>query len=82
MCDVTSELFSAESDPYDAVVPYSTCVVAAWLVVHVMVAEVDVMALTVTEVIVGAAAGAVPEVVKVKFADVAKAPAAFLDHTA
>jgi hypothetical protein len=75
------------------VVPYSTCVVAGWLVVHVTVAEVVVMPIAVTEVITGAdgedgtdgEAGAdgvdAPVVEKVKFAEVASLPAEFCDQT-
>ena len=81
VCDVTSELFSADRVPYDAVVPYSICVVEAWSVVQVMVAEVDVTLLEVTAVITGAAAAAA-EVEKVRFAEVATVPAEFFDNAA
>jgi hypothetical protein len=48
-------------------------------VVHVIVAEVDVIDVAVTEVITGAAGA---EVAKVKFAEVANVPPEFADRTA
>ena len=50
----------------------------AWSVVQMMVAEVEVIAVAVTDVITGAAAG----VAKVKLAEVARVPAAFADIAA
>ena len=46
-------MLSDESDPYAAVVPYSTCDVEAGLVVQVMVAEFEVTPETATEVTLG-----------------------------
>ena len=63
---MTREPPSDESDPYDAVFPNSTCEVAAWSVVQVMVADVDVIPVAVSDVITGAGVAAVE---KMKFAD-------------
>ena len=60
-------------------VPYSTCDVEAWSVVQVIVAEVEVIAVEVTEVITGADSAGVA---KVKFDEVARAPAEFADIAA
>jgi hypothetical protein len=76
-CDVTNEELTAESDPYAIVVPYSTCELDSWSVVHVIVAEFPVMPLEVTVLIAGIVAG----VENVKLADVA-VPAESVDKTA
>ena len=60
------------------VVPYSTCVLEDWLVVHVMVAEVDVMFVAVTA---ENTKGAVPDVVKLKFGEVDVTPDELVDTT-
>lgn len=64
-CAVTGDEFRLESDPYAVVAPYSTCEPEGWSVVHVTVAEVAVMLLTVTALITGTDSG----VENVKFPD-------------
>jgi hypothetical protein len=61
-------------------VPNPTWDVEGWSVVQVIVAELLVMAVAVTEEITGAPA--IEMVVKVKLADVAVVPEEFVDHTA
>jgi hypothetical protein len=76
-CDVTNDGLRAEKAPYAIVVPYSTCELDGWSVVHVIVAEFPVMPLEATALIVGIVTG----VENVKLADV-EIPAASAERTA
>ena len=78
-CEVTKEVLMVVVEPYPVVVPYSTWLEDAWSVVQVMIAELDVIEVTVTDVITGAGSA---EVVKVKLPDVACVPAEFADRAA
>jgi hypothetical protein len=53
-CDVTSAEFREEEEPYAMAVPYSTCELDGWSVVHVIVADAAVMPLERTALIAGA----------------------------
>jgi hypothetical protein len=75
---VTSVPTSADCEPYAVVVPYATCELEAWSVVHVMVAVVEVTPVAVTAVMTG---GGVAEVENVKLPDVAVVPPALDDET-
>jgi hypothetical protein len=77
VCDVTYAVPAAETIPYEEVIPYSTWSVDPSFVLHVIVAEVLVIALAVTAEITGAPDAVV---VKVKFADVPVVPAEFVDN--
>lgn len=70
-CDVDNALLSGDCDPYAVVVPNETCVVAACSVVQVMVAELALIAVAVTDEIIGAGSAGVA---KVKFAEVVEMP--------
>jgi hypothetical protein len=61
-CDVTNVLTSVDCDPYAVVVPYETCELEAWSVVHVIVAVVELMPVDVTAEITGAGAAGVAKV--------------------
>ena len=63
-------------------VPYSTCDVEAWSVFQVIVAEVEVIAVAVTDEITGGTATTLTEVVKVKLADVVVVPNELVDSAA
>jgi hypothetical protein len=78
-CDVTSELLNIDNEPYETVVPYSTCEVDAWSVVQVIVAVLDVMPVALTALITGAGAAVVANV---KFPDVTSVPPELVDSTA
>jgi hypothetical protein len=78
-CDVTRVLTSADCDPYAVVVPYETCELDAWSVVHVIVAVVALMPVAVTAEMTRAEA---TEVAKVLLLDVAPAPPPLVDNTA
>ncbi len=78
VCVVVSAVLRVEFVPYAVVVPYSTCVLADWSVVQVMVAEVVVIAVAVRAVMTGAAA----IVVKVALAEVARVPAELAERAA
>jgi hypothetical protein len=79
VCDVNSELFAPDHSVYEVVVPNPTCDVDAWSVVQVIVAEVVVMFVAVTEEITGAP---VAVVVKMKLADTVCNPTASVDMAA
>ena len=65
--DVTNAVFNVVDEPYDIVVPYSTCVSLFSFVVHVIVAPVVVKDKDVTdEIIGGVVSGATMENVIVK----------------
>jgi hypothetical protein len=68
-------------DPYAVVVPYWTWVSDASFVVQVTVAPLEVMFVACTAVIVGAVVSVDVVVVKVKFCEVARLPAASLLFT-
>jgi hypothetical protein len=67
-------------DPYEVVVPYSTCVSLASLVVNVIVAPLDEIPELATALITGAVVSVIA-VVKVKSPEVARFPAASRDFT-
>jgi len=50
-CEVVIEELSDVDCPYDVVIPYSACEVASSLVVHVMVADVVVVATWTCEIV-------------------------------
>jgi hypothetical protein len=79
-CDVTSVLTSADCDPYAVVVPYETCELEGWSVVHVIVAVVEVIPVAVTPLITGG--GPPARVAKVEFADAAAFPEGSIDSAA
>lgn len=62
-------------------VPYKTCELELSSVVHVIVAEVDVMPLDATAVITGAGVVATPVVVKLKSGELVVWPEAFVETT-
>jgi hypothetical protein len=76
-CEITGAAFKVEREPKEEVVPYSTCELEGWSVVHVIVANVVVIPLALTPVIVGIVAG----VEKLKLAEVA-VPAESVDIAA
>jgi len=75
-CDVTFDVLSVVVDPYDVLVPYSTCVSDASSVVHDTVPPLLVSPDDPTPEIVGAVVSGAAAVVNVKSADVVKLPAA------
>ena len=76
-CDVTNVPASVDCDPYPVVVPYETCELEAWSVVHVIVAEVVVTPLAATALITGAGAA----VVNVKVVEVVVEFVPLVDNT-
>jgi hypothetical protein len=78
-CDVTKVVARVDRVPYAVVVPYATCELEAWSVVHVIVAAVELIPVAVTPEMTGGGSGVL--VVKVKFADVAVVPYPFVDRT-
>ncbi len=79
-CDVTRVLTSGDCEPYAVVVPYATCELDAWSVVHVIVAVVEVIPVAVTALMTGG--GPPARVAKVELADAATFPEASVDSAA
>jgi hypothetical protein len=75
-CAVTFDVLSVLDDPYDVLVPYSTCVSDASSVVHDTVAPLLVRPDDPTPEIVGGVVSGAAAVMNVKSADVVKLPAA------
>jgi hypothetical protein len=69
-----------DCDPYAVVVPYATCELEAWSVVHVIVAVVEVIPVAVTALITGG--GPPASVAKVAFGDAAAFPELSFDSAA
>ena len=67
-------MFKVALDPYEVVVPYSTCESEASLVVQLMVAPVDVMFVDETALMTGGVVSAGVGVVKVKSLETCKFP--------
>jgi hypothetical protein len=80
-CDVTIDPFNGVLEPYAVVVPYSTCVSLASLVVHETVAELDVAPELATALMTGGVVSGAAVVVKVKSPEVARFPAGSRDFT-